>query len=150
MFSKRKVIKKNIKKSLADDSGNCDKENNAVGQNEKENKINNNVCEREEGIISQDGTDLSEIKKNTASSFMPENRNIDDACNAEDTMGNQQTDLKLEKNEKTKKKLSFIERKKKEETDRVNKLNTSFNIYSDHDSGSDSENYIMIKKKKKI
>ncbi|CAD2108459.1 conserved Plasmodium protein, unknown function [Plasmodium vinckei] len=149
MFSKRKVIKKNIKKSLADDSENCDKENNAVGQNEKENKINNNVYEREEGIISQDGTDLSEIKKNAASSFMPENRNINDACKAEDTMGNQQTDLKLEKNEKTKKKLSFIERKKKEEMDRVNKLNTSFNIYSDHDSGSDSENYIMIKKKKK-
>ncbi|SCM22339.1 conserved Plasmodium protein, unknown function [Plasmodium chabaudi adami] len=159
MFSKRKVVKKNIKKSLADDSGNGDEgnlfkgplneENNAVGQNEKENKINNNVSIHEEGIVSQDENDLSEIKKNAAPSVMPENRNINDACNDEATMGNQQSDFKLEKNEKQKKKMSFIERKKKEEMDRVNKLNTSFNIYSDHDSGSDSENYIMIKKKKK-
>lgn len=164
MFSKRKVVKKNIKKSLFDDSGYggeelklfkgpVNEENNTVEQDEKGNKINSNACIHEEGIKIHDGNNLNktnnEIKKNITTVFMTNNKNINDAYNAEDNMENQQNDLKSEKNEKMKKKLSFIEKKKKEETDRVNRLNTSFNIYSDSDSDSGSENYIMIKKKKK-
>ncbi|ETB56786.1 hypothetical protein YYC_05165 [Plasmodium yoelii 17X] len=184
MFSKRKIVKKNIKKSLFDDSRNCgeevnlfkgplNEENNKVEKvekyekdenekhekdenekhekdenekHEKGDKISSNVCAHEEGIKLHNGENLSEtnneIQKNITTAFMTSNKNINDAYNAEGGMKNQQ-------NEKMKKKLSFIERKKKEESDRVNRLNTSFNIYSDSDSDSDSENYIMIKKKKK-
>ncbi|CRH00963.1 conserved Plasmodium protein, unknown function [Plasmodium relictum] len=162
MFTKRKIIKKNIKKNL-EDNFNCDNNKNSdLGCNEEDGESENvRVNYKEKYALSKKNDFDCEVNNNIGiekKEKVKENEKKEVLINHNKTMIEEESfNKKNEKNvsnfldnknneKKEKKKLSSIERKKKEEISRVNKMNTSFHIYSEDDSDS----YITIKRKKKI
>ncbi|CRG93751.1 conserved Plasmodium protein, unknown function [Plasmodium gallinaceum] len=164
MFTKRKIIKKNIKKNLEDDFNcnqnnivdlGCNKENEKEPKNEQENYKEKFSLNKENHFEFETNENIKIRKKENEEKERNRGKHIDINLN-ENILEKESFDKNNEKNEsnfsdnrdeakKKKKKLSIIEKKKKEEISRVNKMNTSFHIYSEDDTDS----YITIKKKKK-
>lgn len=131
MFSKRKIIKKNVKKNLEDVTNNEESVETICLSREKE--------EREEKGEDTKRREIMPTIQNTIKESKEEN---------DSKMGKQKQTNERKKNKK-KDKILELKRKKEEETSRINRANTSFNVYSDDENEEDNNTYVVIKKKKK-
>ncbi|SBT77750.1 conserved Plasmodium protein, unknown function [Plasmodium ovale] len=154
MFTKRKVVKKNIKKNLQGDFP-CDDSANVLpnvgegtgGMKETvfQKKCTQGVADTQESISPTESCQPpSEHVQGTQDG--PARVAAMAATAVATAVATTETAAAAfqEKREK-KKKLSYAERRREEESSRVNKMNTSFYIYSDNDS----DGYVTLKKKKK-
>ncbi|KNG73958.1 ubiquitin-conjugating enzyme [Plasmodium falciparum IGH-CR14] len=163
MFSKRKIIKKNIKKSFEDndEEEQIDKLNAHTNyKNEKEFiDTHDDIYQLKFKETNQDNNATFSASQNVKNNYLnmkeikekeEEKKNVQNGQNEYGLTCTfiQSNDEKKKEEKIIKKKsnkMSCIERKKNEEEKRVNKMNTSFHIYSEDDNDS----YITLKKKKK-
>ncbi|SOV74709.1 conserved Plasmodium protein, unknown function [Plasmodium sp. gorilla clade G3] len=163
MFSKRKIIKKNIKKNFEDndEEENIDKLNASTNyKNEKEfidthddiyqlkfdaTNEDNNVTFSASQNVKNNYLNMKEIKEKEEKKKNLQNGQNESGLTCTFIQSNDEKKKEEKIIKKKCNKMSCIERQKNEEEKRVNKMNTSFHIYSE----DDNDNYITLKKKKK-
>ncbi|CAA9989156.1 conserved Plasmodium protein, unknown function [Plasmodium knowlesi strain H] len=162
MFSKRKVVKRNIRKVTGDDNSNLndspndeEKENYTQEETTVEKRITEVCVDKSEIVVPPPPEEASATQDNNISiREIPDEEKCEEGHGrgtekgeSTDQMDRRKGSDALTEEAITKKgKVSRKEKKKNEETKKVNRMNTSFHIYSD----DEDDCYVAIRRRKTV